>query len=535
MDPNKNLENNLPFTQPGDTLSPPKKGLKKSYLVLSILLIIISLGMWVGAAYLLLSNGTPETTKTFKANAAVSSPIGFLKNISEDSSGKVTAKINGETYKTNYYVKGGQFYLELIPNADIINKFLLQLANKQKLAKGAIKPQDELANLFTASKYVNFGYGTLYQLDGLNHYDPNNLFNFYLPLAIGEYDAKHIPGDSEEPTEKLADNFGRDECQNSAKDLKAYVSEDRLNTDLFSSSATSTSPTDDEIVYKLNSSNLSELPTKLRGYVDACLLHNSKAREADRQFYEDIIKIYEKLPEVTVSTKNNAEKPELSIKVERPQNEDAGRKGSASEYSFIFEPENADKPFEEQKAINGSLDNVVTHFAMAYEKCRFTPVAISDFTRSYNFLVSEEGYYFPNQFTSNYACSTTDESVEGYDPSEPLILDLGQGTSMTIYNPGRENMVQKYHDISHFVEKFFVENGRYPSLQEILANKVDGLISKIYTDPDGKKIGSGTLKYELLPKSCQQNCQNYEIKATLYAPQTNNTIILNHQKFDKRD
>lgn len=512
--------------------APKTKQGKNKFLALGAVVLLAGAG---AAAFFLFGHKEHPVLKTARSNQSMASPVGFLEEVASEKQGVVTFKNNEHTQKTNYYIHDDELYLELIPNADIINKFLLQLANKDRTGENRLALNDEAFELYSASKYVRFNYTTLYGLDRLIEYDVTDLFSLHLPVVTGDSAARNAPNKNERALQGIAKRINNKSCKESAHNLKSYISNKRLNTGLFAPDKSAVEKEDSQTKFVLDNSKLSELTPMLETYIGACLLEESANKESDRQFYKDIIKNYSVLPTITIASAKEGAADKLTIDIASANSKDGGT-STSQQFSLIFEPNSEPSmPFEKQKAINDTFNSAVTQFALAYEKCRFTPVAMSDFTHSYHYLISDEGYMFPNQATSNYACSTLEESTAGYSPPDPMVLDLGQGRFMSIRNYGHENIIQKYHDISVYVEAFFVKNGRYPSLQEILSNKVAGLSKEVYTDAEGKKIGQGKLRYQLLPNGCEENCRNYKLEAELYVPATNNTIVLNHEWFEKRD
>ncbi|OGL30382.1 hypothetical protein A3F37_00710 [Candidatus Saccharibacteria bacterium RIFCSPHIGHO2_12_FULL_41_12] len=500
---------------------------KTVLIILGLIILVVLTGLFT---YKIIKN--PKFLNSIGQKSSQASPLGFLANTKGKEGGRLIVKIDDQATEVNYYLVDNQLYLEMIPNADIINEKLLYLFNKDiENPENKIKSNDEKANLIKVSKYVNFNFTNMYGLESLNNYSPDDLFSLYLPFATGDISIKELGGAVNEESSfsyRISKFIKRPKCQPAAQDVKNYVSDDRLNIGLFAPKD-KTNQVDAKNTFQLDNSKLSELSQKLDVYIDECLVDGSNVGQSDKKNLQDIAKKrYGSLPKVTITV----DKQKINIQTERQLENNQPPIKQNVEFE-ILQAVPATSAYSPQTAKNKYLNSRVVSYALAYEECRNSPVVISESLESYHYMLEDKEYSYPSALDSGYVCLTTDKATASASSTEKRSLDLTFSLQLTKESE-EEKMFQKYHNIRYYFEQSYKKNNRYPTEQELAGGAVDGVTKELYSQNVKTKDVTMRLAYKGLPDKCASDCKDYELSLEMYFIRTNNPVTINSHTFFKK-
>ncbi len=142
-------------------------------------------------------------------------------------------------------------------------------------------------------------------------------------------------------------------------------------------------------------------------------------------------------------------------------------------------------------------------FGLAYSLCRSEPVITSD--KSYRFISEDTLYSFPLAKDTGYYC-TTRVVPSQYTKAATLALSLSTGKTITVNGTDADNL-RAFHDLRHLIERFKLDNKRYPNQAEF-GNLVGNNLGDLSINMQAT-IKAKIVTYTNLPTNCTNNCDDY--------------------------
>lgn len=404
-------------------------------------------------------------------------------DITLNITGRETKQLHG-TVVTN---EKGETGVKLISNIDKVNTFVEYLAKKTT--------DSDTPELDSVDEFFSYDYSELAGYDGFL-YDPTRmLFGNHIAHAKA---AQESSSNSEDFMYKKSS-----ECERAIKVLETAVGPGLTNKTL----EPSFTEQNGYIVVGYDQSVIDNANEKLMTFFSTCM-DTTKPSMVD---YDSMVqKLNEQKPSLPSfkykELKDNAWELEIMT-------------NSLAKMTFTISniKDRTDEVIEA-----GPYSRLVNQYGLTYDWCRLPPTMASAMGDTYDFYAEDEGYTYPSEFNSGYYCAPSE--AYGYQPPSSIYFEDPQVSfSTTDYKTIKYLTI--IPEIRSYAERQFMNTGKYPPLSEIVANHTGFKDNRAEIE---SVIDSGSIKYELLPENCSENCTDYVTSTKITEKITLTSYSYNH-------
>lgn len=458
-------------------------------LLFMVILFLIAIGLGLG-----LIGGLKNNAAKLESASVLSILPPFQTN--EPVTADVTVKVtNGSSNTKSYegtvnYNEKGEIGVKLISNIAKVNDLISYLAKKSS----------NTSNADVASEYFNYNYSALAGYDSIL-YDPGLSF-------FGNNIQKAKTAQTENTTNQGSVYVKSSDCQKSISSLETAVSDTALSNKNLKPEI---SKENKYIGVTFDTQAINIANEKLFAFFGKCIDTNKPSLVEYKNMVENYKMHRPGLPTVKYLETGKGRWELLIINNNNQQTE-----------IYVSNIKKSDKKSFDAKPYS----RIVNQYGLAYDYCRIPPTVTSDFmaSMSYKFIADESSYAYPSEFDSGYYCAPSE--AKGYNPPVNMTLVFPEFTAKFNTTTSIDNLIT-ITELRRYAEKYFTNKSYYPSLSNIRTENRD-ILDKNKTVRT--MIDGGTVKYELLPKGCIDNCKDYWLTYKIANNVTIDSYSYNHPK-----
>ncbi len=496
--PNVELQPVNPAQQPGPNIYPPqysqpapqpndKYEKNKKLLIIGFIagLVVIIIGLIVALVFSGAKNepGSPnQITKTYDSPLGILTPFqaadiknGSFKIISDYATGVETS------HEGQFYIEDNQVVFDVLKDTTKVNEFIKSLYIKQgKQADYSEQTQGATRNFkYDFTSLMGYGYLT-----------DANLPQGFIPVVEQARDNPELAANNK------ALRLGRD-CNAALSELRTKIGSNMTTTSLDFSFSEEGIRRKAEVSF----SSRQSIDNSVIRFLENCFDQTKK----EAAFYKDLTdKLRDNVtpsPVFSYWTENSKYYLEIS-------NLD---KDTVFSEGLKLELEKLNEATTDKTGETASFTERRNQFGLAYSICQVPPISITSIKEGYRFLPEDTSYEFPVSKHAGYFCDTRSVPAE-FKPAANVTLRLENGLTNKIPDNKIQDL-RAYHDLRYEVEKYKMENNRYPNsseFTELADNNMGELIST-----SQNLLRSRLIQYRPEPNQCVGDCSKYQLTFNL--------------------